>query len=509
MAAMKVIIATVGTMLCCYECAGQARNYNMIFGSTNWLNFYNEQLTIIPSTFAVTARNATMSEPDGALSLVVDENGIHNVNFGLVQGGSSQDLGWPEHLASILILPKPEAPLRYFIFVNTPEDDKQAGYVEVDMSLNLGAGGVVGGGTTWYMSNTTAKLAATPHGNGADYWILQHADGTDTFHAFQFGLGGLSPVPIISAASPMLSATPTPDRLSSDFWGPMKFSVSGDQLALGFDHAADSAGAAVFWFNSSTGIVSTRNWSLAYTGHDLDDFTGDTIALTLPMDFTSGLDFLATDDFLYVSYLDTSTNGAGGFFGTQYDLNVCDACIPSTSLASNSAAIGFGTEWGSDTTGGSLILGPDGNLYLRTDWFYTGILHGWDNVPHEFNTSVAGHTVIQSPDLHETWGFPLLCKRYHDSQPAWLGVREDMIAQPSFRVVPNPIAQQGAMVWGNSPPPDHLIWRDALGRMVRSEPALNNGPTTVLARKELSTGLYMIEVLRDGKTLGTAKVMFE
>lgn len=507
---MRALIATAATLLLVSECIGQARNYNIIFGSTNWLNFYNEQLTIIPSTFAVTARNAAMSEPDGALSLVVDETGIHNANFDLVQGGSAQDLGWPARLASLLILPKPEAPLHYFVFINTPELDKQAGYVEVDMSLNLGAGGVVGSGTTWYMNNTTAKMAATAHGNGTDYWVLQHADGTDTFHAFQIGPGGLNPVPIISATGPMLSATSVPDRLSSDFWGPMKFSVSGDQLAFGFDHAPDSAGAAVFWFNSSTGTVSVRNSSLAYTAYDLDDLTGDTIAVTLPMDFTSGTDFLATDDFLYVAYLDTSTtDGDGGFFGTQYDLTVCDGCIPLTSLASNTSSVGSGTEWGADTTGGSLILGPDGRLYLRNARSNEGFLLRFDNVPHEFNTSVGGLTVISSPDLHETWGVPLFCKRYHDSDPAWLGLHEEGGRDPAFRTVPNPITERGALVWGNSPPPDHLIWRDARGRLVRSEPALNNGPTTVLTRKELPAGLYVLEVFRKGKPLGSTRVMIE
>ncbi|MBK9076156.1 MAG: hypothetical protein IPL77_14510 [Flavobacteriales bacterium] len=58
--------------------------------------------------------------------------------------------------------------------------------------------------------------------------------------------------------------------------------------------------------------------------------------------------------------------------------------------------------------------------------------------------------------------------------------------------------------WGIAQPDRGDAWG-----VVRSEPALNNGPTTVLARKELSTGLYMVEVLRDGKTLGTSKVMFE
>ncbi|MBK9076155.1 MAG: hypothetical protein IPL77_14505 [Flavobacteriales bacterium] len=87
---------------------GQARNYNITFGPSNWLNFYNEVLTTIQ-------------------------------HFDLVQGGAAATLGWPAELASILILPKPEAPLRYFVFVNTTETTKQAGYVEGKEHLGTGA----------------------------------------------------------------------------------------------------------------------------------------------------------------------------------------------------------------------------------------------------------------------------------------------------------------------------------------------------------------------------------
>ncbi|MBK8949749.1 MAG: hypothetical protein IPM68_13100 [Flavobacteriales bacterium] len=159
----------------------QARNYNVLFGTGLWLNLYNEVATAIPCTWPITKRSASISEPDGALSVVVDETGIHNANFDLVQGGGAQDLGWPVELASLLILPKPSAPQRYVVFLNTTEATKLAGYVEVDMSANGGAGAVVGPGTTWYLTGCTAKLAATLHANGIDYWLLQHLDGSDAF----------------------------------------------------------------------------------------------------------------------------------------------------------------------------------------------------------------------------------------------------------------------------------------------------------------------------------------
>jgi len=57
--------------------------------------------------------------------------------------------------------------------------------------------------------------------------------------------------------------------------------------------------------------------------------------------------------------------------------------------------------------------------------------------------------------------------------------------------------------------PDHLKWFDAVGRLVREESALIDGPTVVLARGELTSGLYLVVPSRNGQRLGQARVLCE
>ncbi|MBK9274116.1 MAG: hypothetical protein IPM49_06195 [Flavobacteriales bacterium] len=502
-----VVTATLATVQ--HVVHAQARNYNVLFGTGHWLNFYNEVATVIPCSWPISKRSASISEPDGALSVVVDETGIHNANFDLVQGGGAQDLGWPTELASLLILPKPDAPQHYVVFLNTTEATKQAGYVEVDMSANGGSGAVVGSGTTWYLTDCTAKLAATLHANGTDYWLLQHTDGTDTFHAYLFTASGLAQSPVISNVGPMLGPTGSNAPYSSDHQSSMKFSVSGEQLLMGYDLAPDTMAAALFWFSTANGGVTLRTDALRDRNRYVDPFTGDTLIVYGVSAGVAGLDFLNTDDFAYVVYVDTSSvGGSGDTHIVQYDLGLEESTLPDHPYAFNGHNLG-GNPWGADTLGESLLLAADGELYLRTPHLNTGYLRQLNDLPGLLGGPDPSWTSILFPGDPPTWGLPLFCKRYHDSDPAWLGQREEDGREPAFRAVPNPIAERGALVWGNSPPPDHLIWRDAMGRLVRSEPALNNGPTTVLARKELPAGLYVLEVFRKGKPLGSTRVMIE
>ena len=489
--------------------SAQARNYNVLFGTGHWLNFYNEQVTAIPCIWPITKRSASISEPDGALSLVVDETGIHNANFDLVQGGSAQDLGWPAELASLLILPKPGAVQHYAVFVNTTEATKQAGYVEVDMSANGGAGAVVGMGTTWYMTGCTAKLAATLHANGTDYWLLQHADGSNEFHAYPFDASGLALSPVVSSTGPVLGPTTLNAPYSSDYHASMKFSVSGEQLLMGYDVAPDTMSAALFWFNAATGLVALRTDALRDINRYVHPFTGDTMQVNGISAAVAGLDFINTDDFAYVAFLDTTTwDGSGESHIVQYDLSLATTEIPYETVSINGQEPGA-SPWGLDTLGESLLLAPDGFLYLRRPHLGLGDVEQFDALPAQLDGTGQDGVSVPVTVNGSTWGLPLFCKRYHDSEPAWLGLRDVSGRDPAFRAVPNPITERGALVWGNSPPPDHLVWRDATGRLVRSEPALNNGPTTVLARKELAAGLYVLEVYRKGKPLGSTRVMIE
>ncbi|MBK8949756.1 MAG: hypothetical protein IPM68_13135 [Flavobacteriales bacterium] len=463
--------------------------------------------TAIPCTWPITKRSASISEPDGALSVVVDETGIHNATFDLVQGGSAQDLGWPAELASLLILPKPDAPQHYVVFLNSTEATKQAGYVEVDMSANGGAGAVVGSGTTWYLTGCTAKLAVTLHANGTDYWLLQHPDGSDAFHAYPFTSAGLAQTPVISHTGPVIGPTGTSAKFSTDYHGDMRFSVMGDQLLMAYNHTPDTAAAALFWFDPASGVVTLRTSPLRAASRIIDSFTGDTLYIQQRSDFVCGVDFLTSGSHAYICRLDTSGSTGGWNNSTiiQFDLNLPDVDIAASALAIGGAAAGL-EPWGPDTTGNNLMVASDGRLYLR-DVYYGPYIRKYTSLPHSIGT-ITQLDYISWPLSQGTWGLPLFCKRYHDSEPPWLGVPERQAAA-SFRAVPNPIAERGALVWGDSPPPDHLIWRDAMGRMVRSEPAMNNGPTTVLARKELPAGLYVLEVFRKGKPLGSTRVLIE
>ncbi|MBK7086809.1 MAG: hypothetical protein IPH53_20060 [Flavobacteriales bacterium] len=57
--------------------------------------------------------------------------------------------------------------------------------------------------------------------------------------------------------------------------------------------------------------------------------------------------------------------------------------------------------------------------------------------------------------------------------------------------------------------PDRLQWFDAMGHLVREEPALIDGPTVVLDRGELTSGLYLVVPSRNGQRLGQARVLCE
>lgn len=208
----------------------QNRNNNWVFGLDMWMSFNNDTLTYLPTSYHPSQRNASMSDTTGNLLLLVDDTGIRDAQFNLLPGADALSLGWAAEASNYLILPKPGNYQRYYVFLNQREDLKRAGYVEVDLGLNGGAGGVIGG-TSWYMLNTTAKLAATAHANGSDYWILLHEDGTDAYFAYQLSSSGLGSTPIVSHTGGTFMSSTYPTS-TEDYWDPMKFDVLGSRSAL-------------------------------------------------------------------------------------------------------------------------------------------------------------------------------------------------------------------------------------------------------------------------------------
>lgn len=484
----------------------QKRNHNLIFGDNLWLDFNGDSLEVRGSPYSPTNRSATMSDTSGVFLFLVDETGIRDTTFTLMPGGSAAQLGWPERLSAVMILPKPGDPQRYVVLVNTPESLRQAGWVEVDMGLNGGLGGVVTG-TTWYMNECTSKLAATTHANGTDYWVVQHENGSDAFHAFLLSANGLA-LPIVSSMGPVFDNVDSSAPLNTDFWGPMLFSPIGDVLCLASYVASDTNGIMVAPFDQSTGSIGLGT-EIAAIAKYVVNMNGPIQTDPRIGNMVSGVEFLATGSRAYAAQImPDSPLDAGGYASFQVDPYL----TPADSMAANAINTFSLTNsalhpWLRDTTGRSIMLGPDGSLYMRSMYNTGGALLRPTNLPATWSYN-NDHYFYWVSGFSRTTGFPLFSKRYHDSEPAWLAVSDLSIETGTWLVSPNPLAGRG---WVKVPPggpdPEQVVWLDLLGKPVRTVPVKTNGSTFPLDAGQLPIGHYTVRFLVGSRPVGQARVV--
>ncbi|MEO8066308.1 MAG: hypothetical protein ABI599_01320 [Flavobacteriales bacterium] len=487
---------------CCMLAQGQARNNNWVFAN-KWLSFNNDTTTLPPLAYHPSFRNACISDTAGNFLLLVDDNGVRDNTFGLMPNGTAADLGYSGEQGNYLVLPKPGDPQGYVVMVNSREDLKRAGVVEVNMSLNGGLG-AVSMPLQWYMDSTTAKLAATPHGNGTDYWILQHEDGTNEFHAYQLTTTGVDPTPVISHVGTPFQPSDT-SAANADFWGPMKFNVQGDMIAMAnMDPFATDTATEIqlFRFDDLSGTVT----SLASIDHRYTELLGgNPVVYYNYRRQTGGLEFDASGTHLYSFTWDClPPQEYDGLFQSNLDVLADDPIQTSTIFVFNGPV----ALYTFDNRGSSLELAPDGRIFFRHS-YYPG-RWGWlVNLP-----DYLGSTIVQSalfPNSQDTTaGFPNFCKRYHDSEPVWLRVDEPPTGAVELSVHPNPME---GYAWlhlpMNAAVPDHLIWTDALGRNVRSEAPMRQGTSLALERRDLPSGMYVVQVLRQQERIGYCRVLVQ
>ncbi len=483
---------------------GQARNNNWLFGTHTWLTFNNGTATVQPLAYHPSFRAASMSDTLGNFLMLVDDSGVRDAMFGLMPGGAAADLGYAGEQGNYLILPKPGNPQAYVVLVNSREDLHRAGAVEVDMSLNGGLG-AVSTPMYWYMDSATAKLAATPHGNGSEYWILQHEDGTDEFHAFHWGAGGVAPVPVISHAGSTLLPTTAPAP-TADFWGSMKFNVQGDMIAMvNQDPLADTTTIIqLFQFDDLTGSVTF----LASIDHHYTDWI-DSVEVVYDSYHRQfgGIEFDATGHHLYSYSWDTVPPVEWNQYAFQTYLGDLD---PDSLQAST--IILYSVGWsavGIDPRGSMLQLGPDGRIFFRVDQAPWNLNWGWlINIPGTLGSmQLQADFFPATPDTVS--GLPNFCKRYHDSEPAWLGVADTNSEGNVFVVWPNPMTSHAWFQVNGADEPDHVTWLDAVGRVVRTEAVRVDGGAVLLERGDLPSGMYVVESRHGGRPLGRGRVTVE
>lgn len=494
---------------------GQARNANWVFSDGMWMHFADSTMAMLPSPYSSSSRSACISDTSGQFLLLADDSGIRDAQFNLLAGASAAELGWNAPNGNYLILPMPGAQQRYLVLVNEMPPDARAGFVEVDLAENGGAGAVVAPGTTWYMQHTTAKLTATTDAAGEGYWIAQHADSGDALLAFHLSNAGLDPVPVTShAGRPYVAETSNP--INADLQRPMKFSSTGHLLgAITMRNDLDSNAIELFHFNRETGSFS--HLAQLTTQRNLLDMAGQVqVDSTVRVRYLYDFDFSPDDLHLYYCSWDTVTPGVETFFCQMELFPLMEADIQQSAFSM--LTMGVEAMPGPDQLGSRLLMAPDGSLYYREltgPWPWgveilqvyalpssMGIFSGPDRVPlYDF------FALPSAPYANFVGSLPNVCKRYVDSTPLVTGLRAQVEEATALRVWPNPAVGPINLHVSGDAMPTLVKWRDLLGNNLGETPVLGHGTIIPVPRQGLPPGVYMLEIMAGTRSLGFARVL--
>lgn len=195
----------------------------------------------------------------------------------------------------------------------------------------------------------------------------------------------------------------------------------------------------------------------------------------------------------------------------QYDLDAPpDSLIPSSRVLTNGVSgdtLRYDVRYGNQ-----FATTPYGKLLIRRP---TNPANGAPGFQHLLEATIPnpdlifGWTYYSIPDMPIPGGFPAPCKRYIDSPPMATGLGHRAVPLALVGIRPNPMIDRAALVFNGPARPEGVIWRDALGRVVRRAAGGLLGPTYTLERAGLPAGLYMVKVLGSKGTLGVVKVLCE
>ncbi len=247
---------------------------------------------------------------------------------------NGRDLGG--HISSTesnLIVPAPQNPGFYYLFTTGAMDENFAAglqYSVIDMSMDNGKGDVIVKNQRLF-GPSAEKLAAIPHANGIDIWIISHEYDSDAFRAYLLTANGIEPAVILSNVG---------SRHTGLF-----------PAAMNAMHPKNAVGAMATTFDGKKIAVAIFEDGII----ELFDFDAATGRLSNPLTipFLSkvyGLAFSTDKSKLYT----TVRRPVGGIY--QLDLQAGSA-----SDIRNSAVL-LGQPGGDGP--GAIQLGPDGKLYI-------------------------------------------------------------------------------------------------------------------------------------------------
>lgn len=231
---------------------------------------------------------------------------------------------------SNLIVPAPQNPGFYYLFTTgAAEENFTAGmqYSVIDMSLDNGKGDVLIKNQRLF-SPAAEKLAAIPHANGCDIWIIGHEYNSNAFRAYRLSENGIEPDVVLSEVGSRhegLFPAAMNMMFPTNAVGAMATTSDGTQIALAIH---EDGIIELFDFDAQTGQLSNP--------------------VTIPfLEKVYGLAFSPDKSKLYA----TNRRPLGGIY--QLDLQASD-------IANSAILLG---QPGGDGPG-AIQLGPDGKLYI-------------------------------------------------------------------------------------------------------------------------------------------------
>ncbi|MFS4494101.1 FG-GAP-like repeat-containing protein [Maribacter sp. 2308TA10-17] len=307
------------------ECNLNGNGYDWYFGLNAGLNFENAAGPVqIPSPLLNAEEGSSIwSDDQGNLLFYTNGINVYNRNHQVMPNGSGL-LGNPSSTQSGVVVEDPGNPDRYYVF-SIGGAGNLAYFSVVDMTLDGGLGDVIVGNKNTFIQNVNGeKIAAWPHSNGTDIWVV--LVDTNNIYARLLTAVGLGP-----------AITSNANSFGRRF-GQMKFSPDGQKLAIGsYPNASSGFMVQLVDFDNSTGQFSNlQEW---------------------PLNQPYGVEFSPNGNYLYVTEM-----GWGGPVGRlwQYDIgnNSTGASIGASGVVLLSGNYMFA----------QLQIGPDGKIYMATSF---------------------------------------------------------------------------------------------------------------------------------------------
>jgi gliding motility-associated-like protein len=370
---MKNFLMLISSIFFCFQCNAQHEYDVWYFGNGAGISFHTSSPTaLINSHLGTLESSSGVCDKNGNLLFYTNGDSIINKNHvllsnGMFNPGVSANPLFSSSRQGTMVLPVPNDPGKYYIFMNADQEYGSSGalytsYSVVDMNLDNGNGAViVKNNHIWDKSpsSTEEAMAIGQHANGVDYWILT------PMSFLSFPSGGSAGYKITRTYNGVIDLSKVDNFpfLAQRGYQPhtVKFSPNSRIYAnsASITFGPDKHYLELYQFNNNTGLVSNR----------LDVTLNEGSAYWVYPKF---LEFSDDSRFLYVS-IDSSKKTAP-FTSTehivQYDLSVWNV---DSVRASAKVLAKRGVNYSGSVTG--FQLGPDRKIYVFTGGSYLSVIN--------------------------------------------------------------------------------------------------------------------------------------